>query len=148
MLRALRGWLLSVFALPSAALSGATASLVAEAPVGIATFAEAAMATFWQREAGWKNRKHRAQVMSTLKAYAFPVIGNLPVDTIDTPAVLKVLQPIWNEKTETASRLRGRIEAVLARGQVSGYRTGDNPARWSRAAWLALPWPSRELDRA
>jgi integrase len=103
------------------------------------TFAEAAQEFHKQREPGWKNPKHAAQVQSTLKTYAFPVIGKLPVDVIDTPLVLKVLRPIWNTKTETAARTRGRIEAVLAWAQVNGYRSGDNPARWRGHLELALP---------
>jgi integrase len=103
------------------------------------TFAEAAHAFHEQHEAGWKNRKHAAQVLQTLKTYAFPTLGQLPVDTIDTPLVLKVLRPIWTEKTETASRVRGRIESVLGWATVSGYRSGDNPARWKGHLEEALP---------
>jgi integrase len=103
------------------------------------TFAEAAQAFYEQRESGWRNRKHAAQVLSSLRVYAFPVIGKLPVDVVDTPLVLKILRPIWNGKTETASRLRGRIEAVLAWAQVNGYRSGDNPARWRGHLEMALP---------
>jgi integrase len=66
----------------------------------------------------------------TLETYAYPVIGDLPVSAIDTPLVLKVLQPIWNEKPETAGRVRGRIESVLGWATTSGYRQGNNPARW------------------
>jgi integrase len=103
------------------------------------TFAEAAHEFHKQRESGWRNRKHAAQVLSSLRVYAFPVIGKLPVDAVDTPLVLKILRPIWNDKTETASRLRGRIEAVLAWAQVNGYRSGDNPARWRGHLEMALP---------
>jgi hypothetical protein len=111
----------------------------AAAALRMITFAEAAHAFHQQHEAGWKSRKHAAQVLSTLKQYAFPIIGSLPVDIIDTPLVLKVLRPIWNEKTETASRVRGRIESVLGWATVSGYRTGDNPARWKGHLEEALP---------
>jgi integrase len=106
------------------------------------TFAEAAHEFHTQREAGWRNRKHAAQVLGSLKTFAFPTLGKLPVEAVDTPLVLKVLRPIWNEKTETASRLRGRIEAVLAWAQVNGYRSGDNPARWRGHLQQALPKPS------
>jgi integrase len=106
------------------------------------TFAEAAHEFHKQRESGWRNRKHAAQVLGSLKTFAFPTLGKLPVDVVDTPLVLKVLRPIWNDKTETASRLRGRIEAVLAWAQVNGYRSGDNPARWRGHLQQALPKPS------
>jgi integrase len=106
------------------------------------TFAEAAHEFHKQRESGWRNRKHAAQVLGSLKTFAFPTLGKLPVEAVDTPLVLKVLRPIWNDKTETASRLRGRIEAVLAWAQVNGYRSGDNPARWRGHLQQALPKPS------
>jgi integrase len=115
------------------------------------TFAQAAQAFFEQHESGWRNAKHRAQFISTLKQYAYPVIGNLPVAAIDTGLVLKVLEqrvdtergypagPFWRARPETASRVRGRIEAVLAWATVRGYRTGDNPARWRGHLSEALP---------
>jgi integrase len=111
----------------------------AAAALRMITFAEAAQAFHEQHEAGWKNPKHAAQVLQTLKTYAFPVIGSLPLDAIDTPLVLRVLRPIWTEKTETASRVRGRIESVLGWATVSGYRSGDNPARWKGHLEEALP---------
>jgi len=80
--------------------------------------------------AGWKNEKHGKQWTATLKTYAFPVMGTLPIAAIDTGLVLRVLEPIWYEKTETASRLRSRIESVLSWATVRGYRQGENPARW------------------
>jgi integrase len=79
---------------------------------------------------GWKNAKHAAQWSATLETYAYPVMGSLPIAGIDTGLVLKVLEPIWTVKTETASRLRGRIEAVLDYAKVRGYCAGENPARW------------------
>jgi integrase len=82
-------------------------------------------------EVGWKNQKHRLEWRTSLRVYATPVIGTLPVGSIDTSHVTKVLDPIWHEKTETASRLRGRIERVLDWARVRGYRAaGENPARW------------------
>jgi integrase len=78
----------------------------------------------------WKNRKHAAQWSSTLEAYAYPVFGDLPVQAIDTSLVVTALRAIWQAKPETASRLRGRIERILDYARVSGYRTGENPARW------------------
>lgn len=78
----------------------------------------------------FRNEKHAAQWWSTLKTYAFPVIGETPVDQVDRKHILQILEPIWQTKTETAKRLRGRIENVLAWASVSGYRVGDNPAMW------------------
>jgi integrase len=87
----------------------------------------------------WRNAKHAAQWSSTLKTYANPTLGDMPVAEVDTAAVLRVLEPIWRTKTETASRVRGRIERVLAWATVKGYRTGDNPARWTGHLREALP---------
>ena len=81
-------------------------------------------------KAGWKNAKHGDQWTNTLTTYASPVFGHLPVAQIDTGLVVKCLAPIWESKTETASRVRGRIESVLGWATTSGYRTGENPARW------------------
>jgi integrase len=94
------------------------------------TFDQAAEIYIRQHRAGWKSPSHAAQWVSTLKAYASPVIGRMPVAAITTPDVLKVIEPVWTEKTETAARVRGRIETVLGRATVSGHRTGENPARW------------------
>ena len=91
----------------------------------------------------FRNEKHRKQWRSTLDIYAIPELGNIPVGEIDTAAVLRVLQPIWTTKTETANRLRGRIEAVLAWATVAGHRTGDNPARWMGNLKELLPAPSK-----
>ena len=81
-------------------------------------------------EAGWRNAKHRQQWHNTLSTYAYPIIGKLPVDAIDTGLVMQILQPIWTEKNETASRVRGRIETILNWARVNGHRTAENPARW------------------
>ncbi|RQO54421.1 integrase [Paucibacter sp. KBW04] len=78
----------------------------------------------------WKSAKHLAQWNGTLNNYAHPVIGDLLIQDIGQEHVLKILEPIWKSKTETASRLRGRLEAVLDWATVRKYRTGDNPARW------------------
>jgi integrase len=78
----------------------------------------------------WRNEKHRAQWQSTLATYAYPVIGDLPVALVDTPLVVKIIEPIWHVKPETAGRVRGRIESVLDWAKVSGFRQGENPARW------------------
>jgi integrase len=94
------------------------------------TFRDAAERYIAAHKAGWKNPKHGTQWENTLATYAHPVIGNLPVASIDTGLVLKVLEPIWTEKTETASRVRNRIELVLDWARARGARTGENPARW------------------
>ncbi len=91
----------------------------------------------------FRNEKHRAQWRSTLDRYAMPELGALPVGGIDAAAVLRVLQPIWATKTETAVRVRGRIEAVLSWATVAGHRTGDNPARWAGNLKELLPAASK-----
>ena len=104
------------------------------------TFAQAATAYFDQNAGKWGNVKHRAQFTSTMQAYVLPKIGNLPVAAIDTGLVLRCVEPIWQSKTETASRVRGRIEAVLSWAAVRGYRAaGDNPARWKGHLDQVLP---------
>lgn len=105
----------------------------------VLTFNECARAYIEANRAGWKNDKHAGQWESTLATYASPIIGKLPVAEIDTGLVLKVLEPIWTTKAETASRLRGRIEAVLGWATVRGYRSGDNPAAWRNHLDKALP---------
>lgn len=107
------------------------------------TFAQCAEAYIKAHETGWKNRKHAAQWRSTLSTYAFPVIGKLPVSSVDTPLVLRILEPIWTAKNETATRLRGRIELVLDWATVRGYRTGNNPARWKGHLDKLLAPPSK-----
>lgn len=94
------------------------------------TFDQCAANYISAHRAGWKNAKHADQWTNTLNTYASPVFGHLPVAEIDTALVVKCLSPIWVSKTETASRLRGRIESVLGWAATSGYRFGENPARW------------------
>lgn len=91
----------------------------------------------------WKNAKHRAQWASTLRTYASPIVGEIPVADIELPHILKILEPIWPEKTETASRLRGRIEAVLDWATVREFRKGENPARWRGHLDKILPSPKK-----
>jgi len=93
------------------------------------TFREAAERYIASHEAGWTPKHHRAWT-DTLRDYAYPVLGNLPVRMIDTPLVMQVLAPAWKTKTESANRVRGRIEMVLDWAKVSGFRDGENPARW------------------
>jgi integrase len=92
-----------------------------------------------EHEAGWRNAKHRAQWTSTLQSYVSPVFGKLPVAAINVGMVLRALKPIWNAKPETATRVRGRIEAVLDWAAVHGYRGRENPARWKGNLEGALP---------
>lgn len=93
------------------------------------TFRDCAQAYIDAHKAGWKNAKNAAQWTSTLKTYAYPEIGNLAVAGIDTGLVMRVIEPIWTVKPETAARVRGRIERVLDWATVRGYRQGENPAR-------------------
>jgi integrase len=94
------------------------------------TFKKCAEDYIAEKEAGWRNEKHRAQWSATLETYAYPVFGNLPLAAVDLPLIMKALKPIWTTKPETAGRVRGRIESVLSYATVHGYRQGDNPARW------------------
>lgn len=107
----------------------------------VMTFAQCAAAHIRAHRAGWRNAKHVAQWEATLATYAEPIIGSLSVQAIDTALVMKVLEqevhgpkkaaaPLWTARPETASRLRGRIEAILDWARVRGYREGENPARW------------------
>ena len=92
---------------------------------------------------GWKNGKHAEQWTATLQAYVYPVFKDRPIDEIDDALVLEVLQPIWKEKTETASRVRGRIERILDWARIMKYRAGENPARWRGHLDHLLPKRSR-----
>jgi integrase len=103
------------------------------------TFDQCAELYIAAHEIAWKNEKHRQQWRNTLATYVSPVFGSISVQDVDTDYVLKVIEPIWSEKTETASRLRGRIEAILDWAKVRGYRTGDNPARWRGHLLHLLP---------
>jgi integrase len=94
------------------------------------SFRQCAEAYIAAHKDGWRSAKHAAQWSSSLAAYVYPVIGDLPVAAVDVDLVLKILRPIWQAKTETASRVRGRIESVLSWAKTSGYRSGENPATW------------------
>jgi integrase len=107
------------------------------------TFDQCAAAYIAAHRAAWKNQKHIGQWQATLAQYASPVIGALPVAAIDTGLVVKVLGPIWHAKTETAKRLRGRLEAILDWATVSQLRDGENPARWRGHLDQLLPKPTR-----
>lgn len=107
------------------------------------TFDQCATAYIAAHRGGWANAKHAAQWESTLATYAGPVLGSLPVASVDTALVVRVLAPIWQTKTETATRLRGRMESILDWATVSQYRQGDNPARWRGHLDKLLPAPTK-----
>lgn len=107
------------------------------------TFQECADAYIEAKRAEWKNPKHINQWTNTLTTYCGPVFGKLPVSEVDTALIMKALQPIWATKTETADRLRGRIEAVLGWATVREFRQGDNPARWKNHLDKMLPAPGK-----
>jgi integrase len=123
---------------PSVAKREAKSALMAAKAKSV-TFKKLAEQYIEQHESAWKNSKHAAQWVSTLETYAFPVCGNMVVSDITTPVVLKILEPIWPSKTETASRLRGRIEAIIDYAIAKGLREGPNPARWKGHLALTLP---------
>ncbi|QIG96593.1 tyrosine-type recombinase/integrase [Bradyrhizobium sp. 6(2017)] len=103
------------------------------------TFSECAEQYFKFHSRKWNNAKHSAQFLSTMKMYAYPAMGKLPVSKIDNALVIKAIKPIWETKTETASRVRGRIEAILDFAKTCGYRTGENPAAWDGNLANVLP---------
>jgi integrase len=107
------------------------------------TFDQAAEIYIRQHRAGWKSTIHAAQWVATLRDHVSPIIGRMSVADITTAHVMKVLEPIWTTKTETASRVRGRIEAVLGWATVSSLRTGENPARWRDHLDNLLTAPSK-----
>nr|WP_034339668.1 site-specific integrase [Herbaspirillum sp. B39] len=109
----------------------------------VRTFDECADAYIQAHRAGWKNAKHAEQWVNTLATYVGPVFGNFAVGSVNTALVMKVLEPIWGVKSETASRLRGRIESILDWATVRGYRTGENPARWKGHLDHLLPQKSK-----
>jgi integrase len=113
----------------------------------VMTFKEAAEAYNALHEQKWRNEKHRKQFLASLACYAYPVLGNTPVASIDTAAVLRVVEPIWLSKTETANRIRGRIESVLDWATVRAHRSGDNPARWKGHLAGVLPAPGAVAQR-
>lgn len=101
-----------------------------------------AQAYIEEQAPGWTNPKHVQQWTNTLKTYAVPVIGDKRIDRIDTDDMLAVLRPIWPTKTETASRVRQRIEKILGAATVQKLRSGDNPARWKGHLDMLLPKPT------
>jgi len=107
------------------------------------TFKACAALYIDSHKAGWSNSKHINQWTNTLTTYAYPVIGHLPVQDVDVLLVMKVLEPIWTTKTETATRVRQRIENILDWAKVRDYRSGENPARWRGHLNMLLPHPSK-----
>jgi integrase len=107
------------------------------------TFSQCADGYIESHKSGWKSDKHAGQWLATLQTYAYPVIGSLGVGEIETAHILKILQPIWNTKTETASRVRGRIEKVLDRAKALKLRAGENPALWKGHLDQLLPAKSQ-----
>jgi integrase len=107
------------------------------------TFKDAAEAYIEAHGESWKNAKHRAQWTSTLETYAYPVVGKLLVRDVAQEHVLAILEPIWKDKTETATRLRGRLEAVLDWASARKYRSAENPARWKGHLDKLLPAPGK-----
>jgi integrase len=120
----------------------ARARLVAEIHACM-TFGEAAKRYIASHEKGWKNAKHAQQWQRSLDMYAMSVLGKVPMQEVSLPMVLKVLEPIWASKTETATRLRGRIESIIDWAIARGYRTDSNPARWKGLLDKLLPAPSK-----
>ena len=114
---------------PIAARVAAKSALAASRGSAI-TFKDAAERFIEAKAGEWKNAKHCQQWTNTLETYAEPVIGSMQVRDIGLPHIIKILDPIWTSKTETASRVRARLESVLDWATVRGYRHGDNPARW------------------
>tara|TARA_B100000780_G_scaffold167624_1_gene117385 strand:+ start:94 stop:1410 length:1317 start_codon:yes stop_codon:yes gene_type:complete len=111
------------------------------------TFAEAVDIFLDVKLDEFRNEKHKNQWRSTLATYAKPTLGKLSVSEVFVQDVLQALKPIWSSKTETASRVRGRIEAVLSWATVSGYREGDNPARWRGNLSELLPNPNKVAEK-
>ena len=105
----------------------------------IMTFRDCAAAYIDLARSSWRNDKHALQWSSTLATYAYPVLGNMPIDAVKTDAVVAVLKPIWQTKTETATRVRARIETVIDWATANGYREGDNPARYKGLLQHRLP---------
>lgn len=108
-----------------------------------ATFRECANAYIEAHKGAWRSEKATKQWGRFFEKYAYPVIGDLPIHAVDLDLVLKILQPIWATKTETADRIRNRIERILDFAKVRGYRQGENPARWRGHLDQLLPRPSK-----
>jgi integrase len=113
------------------------------AEAGTATFRYCAEQFIASREPGWRNPKHAKLWRSTLHTYAYPILGELPVAAVDTTLIMRVLEPIWANKPQTASRVRNRMEAVPDWAKVRGFRDGENAARWRGHLDHLLPASSK-----
>ena len=123
---------------PIAAREANRAQQAVETARGI-SFDACAAAYIKSHSNAWKNQKHVAQWTATIRTYVSPVFGSLPVQAVDVALVMKVLEPIWTTKPETAARIRGRIESVLNWAKARGYRAGENPAQWKGHLDQLLP---------
>lgn len=110
------------------------------------TFERAALAYYDAHQQSWRNDKHRQQFLSTMRSYVFPKIGQLSVGAIDLGLVLGVIEPLWSRVPETGNRVRGRVERVLDYARIRGWRTDENPARWT--GHLSHVLPSRAKVRS
>lgn len=128
---------------PVANAQATRAKLRAELNAHHLKFSEAAEIYINSQQPIWRNTKHVQQWRTTLHTYAFPVMGQLPLNEITQAHVLQVLEPIWKDKTETASRVRGRIESVIDWAIAKGHRTASNPARWKGLLDKILPPPGK-----
>jgi integrase len=106
-------------------------------------FKECAASFHAAHKPSWRNSKHAKQWESTMEAYVYPLLGDVPVGLVDTTLVMNALEPHWTSKTETMSRVRGRIEKVLDWAKTRGYRSGENPARWQGHMKNLLPSRNR-----
>jgi integrase len=116
---------------------------LAEARAAAVTFERAATLYVEAHESAWRGTKHTVQWRTVMEAYAYPVLDAMNVDAVKLPHVMQVLEPIWRSKTQTASRLRGRIESVLDWAAARGYRQGPNPAQWLGLLDKLLPAPAK-----
>jgi integrase len=107
------------------------------------SLAEVAAAHIESQRRAWRSEKHLRQWESSLANYVYPLIGDMPVDAIGVTDVLRVLTPIWNEKPETASRVRSRLELILDAAKAQGLRDGPNPAVWKGRLQALLPSPRK-----
>jgi hypothetical protein len=112
------------------------------------TFRDCAERYITAHRAGWRNAKHAMQWSATLETYVYPHFGRLPVQAVDVGLVMNAIEPIWSTKPETASRVRGRIEAILDWASARGYRQGENPARWRGHLDKLLPKPTKTKGAA
>jgi integrase len=131
----------------AAAKAGRNVKAAIHAEGGPVTFKMAAESYIAAHSPAWRNAKHKEQWTNTLTTYAYPTIGELPVEQVDTEQVLAVLRPIWGVKTETASRVRMRMENILAWATAMGYREGFNPAIWRGHLNTLLPARAKVQER-